>query len=153
MCKLHNYGIRGLAFSWIQSYLSNRFMCTVVNNAVSDFCHIKCGVPQGSVLGPLFFLIYINDISRACDDAKIKLYADDANAFLVDKNVSQLYFRANSVLNKINYWCLCNKLTVNVTKTNYMLFNSTPNSELIIVNDKLKIEIGGSAVDRVYSTK
>ena len=79
--KLHCYGIRGLALEWIKSYLFNRRQYVGYNNSISEFKEIKCGVPQGSILGPLLFILYINDM---CDVSKllhIILFADDTNIF------------------------------------------------------------------------
>ena len=80
--KQYLYGIRGIVHDWFRSYLLNRQQYVFVNNICSDICGIKYGVPQGSVLGPLFFLIYNNDIRNALSDARVKLFADDTNLFI-----------------------------------------------------------------------
>ena len=93
--KLYNYGIRGIMFNWIKNYLYNRKQYTVVNNVSSDVETINCGVPQGSVLGPLLFLVYINDISNVVTDSKLKLFADDTNLFIFGKNLTDVENKAN----------------------------------------------------------
>jgi len=77
--KLEHYGVRGTCLSWFKSYLINRSHYTVLNGIKSDTRVSQCGVPQGTVLGPLLFLIYINDISNVVSDSKLKLFADDSN--------------------------------------------------------------------------
>ena len=88
LSKLNHYGIRGVAFKWFKSYLSDRTQCGTINNERSEIQTIKYGVPQGSILGPLLFLIYINGLSRSIKSSKIHHFADDTN-LLVD--LSRLY--------------------------------------------------------------
>ena len=121
--KLYHYGIRGSMYNWLQNYLSGRQQFTVVNGISSDLSSITFGVPQGSCLGPLLFLLYINDINNAVDDNKLKLFADDTNLFLFDHNLSSLETRANSCLAKMELWFNVNKLSLNVEKTSYTLFS------------------------------
>ena len=80
--KLHNYGVHGIANEWFCSNVPDRYQLTCVNQAESDMHEINCGVPQGSVLGPLLFLVYVNDISNAVPDLNVKLFADDTNLLL-----------------------------------------------------------------------
>ena len=94
--KLHNYGIRGVVYQWFKSYLSKWQQFTSLGDLVSCVGHITTGVPQGSVLGPLLFLLYVNDICYAASDTKIKLFADDTNLFLSDKNLNNLYKKSKS---------------------------------------------------------
>jgi len=84
---------------------------------------VKCGVPQGSVLGPILFLIYVNDINFSVPDAKIKLFADDTNMFKTGKEVNELFLKCNIHLDKLNEWLLANKLTLNANKTCYNFFD------------------------------
>ena len=88
--KLNHYGIRGNALNLIESYLKDRDQCVQVNNATSDFELIKHGVPQGSILGPLLFLLYINDITESSDKLDFYLFADDTTIFLSDTNAQNL---------------------------------------------------------------
>ena len=82
LSKLHFYGIRGIMYNWIENYLLNRKQYTTINNVQSKIGTISCGVPQGSVLGPLLFLLYMNDINRAIPENDVKLFADDTNVFI-----------------------------------------------------------------------
>jgi len=124
--KLDHYGIRGVQLDWFKSYLMGRKQYTFVNNIESDTGITNCGVPQGTVLGPLLFLIYmyINDICRVTTNSTIKQFADDSNLFIVADNVNQLFSLANRELFLISEWMNHNKLNVNYDKTNFMIFNS-----------------------------
>ena len=79
--KMYQYGIRGITYNWFVSYLANRFQFTSVDNVHSGLLTVTCGVPQGSVLGPLLFLLYVNDITNAVPGESVKLFADDTNLF------------------------------------------------------------------------
>src|SRR5207248_2822434 len=116
---LYNCGIRGIMYNWFQNYLQNRKQYTIVNNISSNIGYITCGVPQGSVLGPLLFLIYVNDIYNAITEHDLKLFADDTNLFLVEKSFEKLEFKANVCLDKLQVWFLANRLTLNIEKTCY----------------------------------
>jgi retron-type reverse transcriptase len=89
--KLLVCGIRGTAYNWFKSYLSERKQYTVIENNASTVSSLALGVPQGSILGPLLFLIYVNDIKYACTHAYLKLFADDSNVFVKGQNLSDLY--------------------------------------------------------------
>jgi len=102
--KLYGYGIRGIVHEWFRSYLSNRKQFVSINNIDSDLDNINCGVPQGSVLGPLLFLIYVNDIANASPNSGIRLFADDTNVFVYGKSLSETNFKAEGVVKKLNQW-------------------------------------------------
>ena len=123
--EMYHYGIRGLAHSWFNSYLSNRMQYVSLNGVVSEACHIRHGVPQGSVLGPLLFLLFINDITNIDPGLKIKLFADDTNIFLYDANLPDLINNANVALDRMAEWLKANKLCLNIDKTNYCIFKTT----------------------------
>ena len=122
--KLYHYGIRGTTHTWFRSYLTNRQQTTVLSDVCSDLGTVTCGVPQGSVLGPLLFLIYVNDIQSVSGNIKIKLFADDTNLFLHGTNLNELESTANKTLNELYYWFSANKLTINVDKTCYTMFGT-----------------------------
>lgn len=114
--KLYNCGVRGIAHKWFVNYLYNRKQFTSVNNAVSVLKNVTCGVPQGSVLGPLLFLIYVNDIAQAAPGVQVKLFADDTNLFLSGIDISELICRSNNCLESLNRWCIANRLHMNFEK-------------------------------------
>lgn len=120
--KLSNYGIRGIVLEWFHSYLSERTQIVTYNGVKSDCKYISCGVPQGSILGPLLFLVYINDLPSVSNLFLPILFADDTNLFCSGKNLDTLVYKINCELPKIHHWVMANKLSLNVDKTNFMLF-------------------------------
>ena len=124
--KLEHYGIRGLAKEWLISYLHNRKQFTSIGNTDSEELPISCGVPQGSVIGPLLFLLYINDFKNCTSSLDLHLFADDSNLFFSHKNLAQLEMIINVELAHVQIWLSTNKLSLNIDKSNYVLFRSTP---------------------------
>ena len=125
--KLEFYGVRGLALNWFQSYLTDRKQYVLYNNVQSQTLDITCGVPQGSVLGPLLFLIYVNDIANCLTHSKLISFADDTTVFLSSKCINDLYKNMNSDLDDLTNWFKANRLALNVNKSNCMLFQPNGN--------------------------
>ena len=122
--KLGRSGIRNNVLKWCANYLSNRYQCTLANGMTSGLLPITCGVPQGSVLGPLFFLVFVNDIQGALDDCKIKLYADDTVLYQSGVNSEEATKKLQVSVNRFASWCEVNSLTINISKTKTMAFGS-----------------------------
>ena len=135
--KLEHYGIRGVALQWLTSYLSNRMQCTEVGDVQSELEIIRWGVPQGSVLGPLLFLIYINDIVNSSNIFKFILFADDTSLYYSCKNVHTIEDVINRELDKISEWLSANRLSLNVGKSKLLYF--TNNNRTVIQNIHIKI--------------
>ncbi len=143
--KLRFYGIVGTPLTLIKSYLTNRYQYVNYNNCDSDIMEIKTGIPQGSILGPLFFSIYINDIIHSSNIFSFLMYADDTTLYctIEDFPSNNLVNSINSELNKINIWLKINKLTLNVEKTKSMIFHKRRK-----VNP-IKLSINNSTIDQV----
>ena len=120
--KLDHYGIREIINDWFASYLFGRSQVTEVGFNLSTECMITCGVPQGSMLGPLLFLIYINNIHNSSEKLSFYLFADDTNLLYADTNLKSLEKTVNSELLKVSEWLNVNKLTLNAKKSNYVIF-------------------------------
>ena len=114
--KLAAYGIRGMAYDWICSYLSCRKQYVQTASSKSDLTTIACGVPQGSVLGPLLFLSYIHDLVNVSGLTNVIMFADSTNLFFVGDDLAQLESVTNSELDRISMWFKLNKLSLNIKK-------------------------------------
>ena len=120
--KLERYGIRGIVNDWFDSYLSGRSQTIEIDSYISSKESLSCGVPQGSVLGPLLFLLYINDITKASDIFNFFLFADDTNLLYANKDLDLLESTVNAELIKVCDWITANKLTLNIKKSNFVIF-------------------------------
>ena len=123
--KLSHYGIRGIVLDWFRNYIHERQQYVCIENHTSQLRNINCGVPQGSILGPLLFILYINDFNRSSDLFSFIMYADDTNLFLSHTNIETLCQIVNYELNLVATWVKANKLSLNLDKTNFMLFSNT----------------------------
>ena len=149
LAKLEHYGIRGVALNWIRNYLTNRMQCTEIGDTQSELELIKCGVPQGSVLGPLLFLIYINDIVNSSKLFNFTLFADDTSLYYSCKNTNNLENIINSELAKISDWLSANRLSLNVAKSKLLYFTNKNRNSL----KDIEIKINGESLKEVDSAK
>ena len=143
--KMEHYGIRGSSLNWFRNYLLEREQFVSINGVKSEVVRMVCGVPQGSVLGPLLFLIYINDLPNATEFLTL-LFADDTTFQFSGANLDLLFEKCNSELEKASIWFIANKLTLNVKKTKFMLF-SEKNAQINLQN--LQLKIGDKVVEQV----
>ena len=142
--KLTRYGVNGTANDLLRSYLTNRHQFVQIENEKSDMLQILCGVPQGSILGPLLFLIYINDLPQTCNHSTPYLFADDTNIFSSTRNESQIPLQND--LKCLEKWLNANKLSLNVSKTYYLQISKNHR----ISNSP---ELGGQAIANVECCK
>lgn len=148
--KLEHYGIRGIILTWFVDFLKNRTQCVSFNGILSPLHSIVCGVPQGSILGPLLFLIYVNDLSNVSNIFKFVLFADDTNVFTSDNSLISLFNKANSELSVINLWFKANRLSLNIEKTNFIVFRT---KRKVIDLTELNLTLDGKIIKLVKSCK
>ena len=150
--KLYHYGIRGIAHNWFTTYLNNRNQYVQIEDTKSQLQKIETGVPQGSVLGPILFILYINDITSAINDQTIKtvLFADDTNVYMAGKDILDLKQKAKNTLNELQKWFNANKLTLNLDKTHYCIYHPARKK---IPNNCDEIQVGDNKITRVSSIK
>ena len=132
--KLNYYGIRGLALDLIKSYLSDSMQYVQYNQTNSIKRNISCGVPQGSILGPLLFLLYINDLANVSKLLTVILFADDSNIFYSHNDPTILTRVLKEETEKLSEWFKANKLSLNLDKRKYMLFKPKQKKARLNIN-------------------
>ena len=146
LAKLNHYGIRGVTNDWFKSYLSNPSQYVSINGYDSRLAAINFGVPQGSVLGPLLFLLYINDLNQAIKFCKVHHFADNTNLLCLGNSIKKLNKLVNTDLKRLVNWLNANKILLDVKKTEMVIFKSKQKKS----EDDLKIKLSGK---RIYPTK
>ena len=146
--KLSHYGIRGVPHLWFKSYLSNRQQFVTYNGVSSSVKTVKCGVPQGSILGPLLFLIYINDLVSVCSHCFPILFADDTNLFASGNDLPSISELLSKELAELSLWLKVNRLSLNLKKTQYMIFTRKKS-----ISEKINIKIDNQNISETKSSK
>ena len=131
--------------SLLRCYLNDRSQYVSYGGFESERGKVECGVPQGSVLGPLFFILYVNDMARVSKDIELVLFADDTSIFVKGRNSEELFRRVNQGLKELSVWFRCNKLTLNLKKTEYVYFGGRGGR----IVPQGGIKIGGEEINRV----
>ena len=150
LTKLKHYGIRGFLHDCrSKSYLSQREQFVNVNGHNSLSLPVTCDVPQGSILEPVLFLLYVNDLPNTSSLLTFHLFADDTNRYFSSKNLSHLEANLNHELKSVAEWMKCNRLPPSISETNFILFHSSK----LKPNQSLRIEIDDALIKQVGSTK
>ena len=148
--KLEHYGITGIALELFKSYLDNRKQYVSLNSLKSNTKPINCGVPQGSVLGPLLFILFINDLPSCSPTGNFRIFADDTNVFIHGDNIEELITACRDIMIALSSWFLINKLTLNADKSSFTIFKSP---KKVINNIPDSIGFLNHKIDRVSSIK
>ena len=148
--KLENYGIRGIALKLIESYITDRKQYVNILGEASDELSVIFGVPQGSCLGTLLFLVYINDLHNVSADEKFILFADDTNIFLQASSKKDAYHNANKVLEQVCFYMLVNKLHINMSKCCFIDFKSQKSND---ENESHVLKINDTEIKQVKEAK
>ena len=134
--KLEGFGVEGTERLWFHSYLTNRMQRTIIDGSLSDPRTLTCGVPQGSILGPLLFILYINDLPDSITKCSVMLYADDTALYFSHRDPAAIERILNVELASVSEWFQVNRLTLNAGKTKFMIFGTskrlTSTRELIV---------------------
>ena len=136
LSKLNPYGINGIAHHWFQSYLEDRTQMRSINGLFSSSCSLSCGVPQGTILGPLLFLLYVNDLPNCLSNCEPRTYADDTHLTYASNSIQK---SLNEYLKNVQNWPRANKLTLNMTETEFMLIGSRRRLSTVTVSPTFAI--------------
>ena len=138
--KLEHYGIRGVCLSWFQSYLSNRQQYVAVDNCASEKHTLKYAVPQGSILGPTLFILYINDLPNIDRFTEYIFFADDANLIITGNTYEEVNNKVNTLLQNVQNWVVQNGLKLNISKTKYMIFTNKARQDINVNISGVRVE-------------
>ena len=138
--KLSGYGIRGTSIEWFKSYLSERKQKCFLNGSLSSNRVLSCGTPQGTILGRLLFLLYINDLPNCLMHSQPRTYADDTHLTLAGNSVDSIELNLNEDLASISEWLTANKLTLNKSKTEFMIIAFRQRLKTLSHSPSLKID-------------
>lgn len=150
LSKLKLYGLSEETYAWFKTYLTQRRQLVSLSDVQSDFKPVTCGVPQGSILGPLLFLLFINDLPLYIKDINVELYADDTTLFDIQNSLTDIEWNLQEALNKMNIWCKCNGMVINIDKTKLMLITTSQKRQRMASEDlnlKYKNESLGTVSD------
>lgn len=148
--KLSKYGIKEKELIWFKSYLTDRQQIVRYKNDTSKALSLNIGVPQGSTLGPLLFMLFVNDLPLFVTDGRCSMFADDTIVYCTDTNVEDLTAKLNSCVNNLSEWYKCNKLVLNVNKTNCMIINSSVTD---LDRETFEVTLSDIRIENVTSNK
>jgi hypothetical protein len=148
--RMSSLGIKDTELSWFSDYLDNRKQCVRINNTESEYLQVNCGVPQGSILGPLLFILYVNDLPNVIQNSKIFLYADDTLLLFASNDTNKIKRALEQDLKHATEWFSINKLHLNVNKTKWTLFGTWQRLRL---SDLPDISVNGENLEHVDEYK
>ena len=146
------YGVDSSSLKWFESYLCNRNQKCSTNGHLSNTAPVSCGVPQGSNLGPLLFLVYINDLPNCLTSASPRIFADDTNITFAASTLIDLENAVNLALRNLQRWLITNRLSLYIAKTEFMVIGSNQRIHALS-NNQIDIEIDGKSIKRVKEAK